>query len=50
LIDVDFGWLMAAAKILPKREEKYYRRGRPIGRDPHGYWLPDQGSNLGPAD
>ena len=28
----------------------YYRRERPIGRNPRGYWLPDQGSNLGPAD
>jgi hypothetical protein len=39
-----------ARKFITREGEKYYRSAKPIGRNPHGYWLPDQGSNLGPAD
>jgi hypothetical protein len=37
-------------KYITQRGKKYYPSERRIGRNPHGYWLPDQGSNLGPAD
>jgi hypothetical protein len=38
------------AKNITEGGQKYYRSAKQIGRNPHGYWLPDQGSNLGPAD
>jgi hypothetical protein len=30
-------------KNITERGQTYYRSGKPIGQDPHGYWLPDQG-------
>jgi len=53
LCRLDFCCLRPAnrlGKFITLEGEKYYRDKTPIRANPHVDWLPDQGSNLGPAD
>jgi hypothetical protein len=36
-----------ARKFITREGEKYYRSAKPIGRNPHGYWLPESGKDNG---
>jgi hypothetical protein len=40
----DVGRLLQQANL--ERAEKYYRSAKPIGRNPHGYCLPESGKDV----